>query len=210
MSITLYGTGPSRSFRCLWALHEAAVEHSYVPLELGSTKQDGAKSAKYLDLNSQGKVPTLTHDDFVLTESAAILGYIDRLAEHAFIPDELQARARYDELAFFILSELEQPLWTTSKHRFAIPKEHRVNEILETAKWEFDKALQTLNRLTDVNSFALGNAFTFADILLVQTLNWAEEFRFEIPAGYLAYRDRMYSRDAARQAIAEFKFADQS
>lgn len=208
MSITLYGVGPSRSFRCLWALHEAGIEHKYAPLELSGNDKDGAKSPGYLNLNSQGKVPTLKHDDFVLTESAAILNYIDTLSDQCFIPSEPQTRARYDELAFFVLSELEQPLWTNGKHRFAIPEEHRVSEVLATASWEFEKALKALAKLTDANEFALGDTFSFADILLAHTLNWAERFKFEVPAEYLEYRDRMYARDAATQAIAEFKFAE--
>ena len=72
MAITLYGVGPSRSFRCLWALAEAELEHDFVALELNGTGTDGAKSDEYLKLNPQGKVPSLKHDGFVLTESAAI------------------------------------------------------------------------------------------------------------------------------------------
>jgi len=96
---------------------------------LSSTDSNGAKSPEYLKLNPQGKVPSLKHDDFVLTESAAILNYIDALADGQFIPSAAKARAKYDELAFFVLSELEQPLWTTGKHKFAIPEEHRVAQV---------------------------------------------------------------------------------
>jgi len=208
MSITLYGVGPSRSFRCLWALHEANLDHKYVPLELSSSEAGGAKSSDYLNFNSQGKVPTLVHDEFVLTESAAILNYISRLSDKPFIPSDRQANARYDELAFFILSELEQPLWTNGKHRFAIPEEYRVQEMLNTATWEFDKALKALAKLTNVSEFALGDTFTFADILLAQTFNWAERFEFEVPDEYLAYRDRMFARQGACNTIAELKLVD--
>ena len=87
MSLTLYGLGPSRSFRCLWALEEANLDYDYVNLELSSTKEGGAKSPEYLGLNIQGKVPTLVHDDFVLTESAAILSYVNDLASQEFVPN---------------------------------------------------------------------------------------------------------------------------
>ncbi len=204
MTITLYGVGASRSFRCLWALEEAQLEHEFISLDLSGSGSDGAKSDAYLKLNSQGKVPSLKHGDFVLTESAAILNYIDALSDLSFIPSEIKARAKYDELAFFVLSELEQPLWTTGKHKFAIPEEHRVPQVLETAKWEFDKALSALSKLTSLNEFILGNSFTFADILVAQTFNWADRFGFELPSEYLNYRDRMYARDAAVSSIAKF------
>lgn len=204
MSITLYGLGPSRSFRCLWALAEAGLEHQFISLDLSGTASNGAKSSEYLKLNPQGKVPSLKHDDFVLTESAAILNYIDTLADGQFIPSGAQARAKYDELAFFVLSELEQPLWTTGKHKFAIPEEHRVEQVLGTAKWEFDKALNAFAKLVKIDGFVLGDSFTFADILVAQTFNWADRFGFDVPADYLQYRDSMYAREAAVSSIAKF------
>lgn len=204
MSITLYGLGPSRSFRCLWALSEAELEHEFVSLELSGIGIDGAKSPDYLKINPQGKVPSLKHDDFVLTESAAIVNYIDALSGGKFIPTAPQQRAKYDELAFFVLSELEQPLWTTGKHKFAIPEEHRVPEVLKTAQWEFEKALNALAKLASFDEYVLGESFTFADILVAQTFNWADRFGFDLPVDYLNYRDEMYNRPAAKQASAKF------
>jgi len=206
MTITLYGLGQSRSFRCLWALEEAKLDYNFVSLELGSDKTGGAKSSEYLKLNPQGKVPTLTHDDLTLTESAAILNYINSLSAASFIPGDNKQRAKYDELSFFVLAELEQPLWTTGKHKFAIPEEYRVSDIFKTAQWEFDKALKALSRLVDLsdNDYALGNTFSFADILLAQTFNWAESFKFELPDDYLVYKNKLYSRDAVKRALAKF------
>jgi len=34
VAITLYGLGPSRSFRCLWALEEAQLDYNFVSLEM--------------------------------------------------------------------------------------------------------------------------------------------------------------------------------
>ncbi|MCH2189471.1 MAG: glutathione S-transferase family protein [Gammaproteobacteria bacterium] len=208
MTMTLYGMGHSRSFRCLWALEEAKLDYNFVNLDFASAEDDGSKSPTYLKLNTQGKVPTLVHNDFVLIESAAIVNYINACTDKSFIPQAPQDRAKYDELAFFVLTELEQPLWTTGKHKFAIPAEYRVPEVLATAKWEFQKALNTLPSLCAVTAspnqqggFALGNEFSFADILLAQTFNWADRFKFDVPKVYLDYRDTMYSRPAAKRAL---------
>ncbi len=211
MSLTLYGLGPSRSFRCLWALEEAQLDYNFISLDLAGTGPDGAKSPEYLTLNPQGKVPTLVHDDFVLTESAAIVNYINALTDKHLIPLAPQARAKYDELAYFVLCELEQPLWTTGKHRFAIPEEHRVPEVLQTAQWEFEKALKALGELCDLHAqpcheggYALGGEFSFADILLAQTFNWADRFKFDVPETYLTYRDTLFARNAAIAALGKF------
>ncbi len=203
MTVKLYGSGRSRSFRCLWALHEADVAHEFIAIGLFSSDTNGSQSSEYLQIHHQGKVPALTHNDFTLTESAAIINYIDRLSDRSFIPTEPQARARYDELSFFIMAELEQPLWSNGKHRFAIPEAYRVPQMLETANWEFAKAVKALGEFVSLEEFALGNAFTFADILLAQTFDWADRFKFEVPEKYLNYRDTMFAPPAAIAALAE-------
>ena len=126
--LKLYGFGPSRSFRALWALEETglAFEHIEAALRKDATLENSAKHPNYLALNSQGKVPTLVDGDKVLTESVAIVNYIARLApESKLIPTSVSELARYDELSCFILAELEQPLWSKGKHLFALPEEQR-------------------------------------------------------------------------------------
>ena len=71
----------------------------------------------------------------------------------------------------FVLTELEQGLCTNGKHRFALPKEHRVLEILNTATWEFSKSVKTLQNMFDGEGYILGDEFSMADILLAKTLN---------------------------------------
>ena len=114
--IKLYGFGQSRSFRCLWALEEAGLPYEYIAAKLRTdpAEPDSAKHPDYLKLNAQGKVPTLVNDELVLTESVAILYYIARCApESGLLPNaSMDVYARLDELACFVLAELEQPLWS--------------------------------------------------------------------------------------------------
>jgi len=48
----------------------------------------------------------------------------------------------------------------------------------------------------------LNNRFTFADILVAQTFNWADRFNFEMQAEHLNYRDRMYDRKAVADQLS--------
>jgi len=116
---------------------------------------------------------------------------------------EWETRARYDESIFFVLTELEQGLWTNGKHRFALPEEHRVSDILPTATFEFNKAVSTLSHWFDGDRFVLGEQFTMADIILAHTLNWAESFEFVVPEKLLNYKNRMYAREACKRALAK-------
>lgn len=201
----LYGMAQSRSFRALWALEETGIPYEYIPIKLfaSASESDSAQNPDYTALNTQGKVPTLVDGDFILTESAAIVNYIgSKSPQSRLVPgQDLQERARYDELMFFILAELEQPLWSNGKHRFALPEAQRIPQMLETAKFEFAKAVSTLDHLLQGREFAIGNRFTMADIVLAQTFNWAKRFNFDVPEHYLALRERHYARPAAVRAM---------
>jgi len=202
----LYGMQQSRSFRCFWALEEAGIEYEYIPVKLRTEPEDpdSAKNPKYLALNVQGKVPTLVCDDLVLTESVAILNYIGRYApDSGLLPNASMAMyAKLDEMIAFVLAELEQPLWSKGKHMFALPEDHRIPQMFETAKFEFAKAINTLDHLLSEGEFAIANSFTIADILLAQTFNWAIRFEFDLPQKYVELRDRHYARPAAKRAMA--------
>ena len=201
----LYGMQQSRSFRCLWALEESGLEYQYVPIKLRTEAEvaDSAQNPAYLAINVQGKVPTLIDGEMILTESVAILNYIARKApESGLIPNtDLQTLAKHDELVSFVLAELEQPLWSTGKHMFALPEEQRIPQMFDTAKFEFDKAIRTLDYLLDENEFAVANQFSIVDILLAQTFNWAIRFEFDVPQKYANLRDRHYDRPAAKRTI---------
>lgn len=208
MSITIYGMGPSRSFRALWAAQEAEIDFEYISVDFGSKAEGGAQSDTYKKLNPQGKVPTLIHNDLVITESGAILNYLaHQAADKSLMPADGSAdRVRYDQMCFFVLTELEQPLWTTGKHRFAIPEQYRIPEIIEkTAPFEFAKAQDALLHLKADREFAIGDSFTMADILLAQTLAWAQNFKFQVNSDLLAYKDRMFAREACLRAKAQIK-----
>lgn len=204
--LTLYGMQQSRSFRCLWALEESGLDYDYVPLDIRADAEDpkSTRHADYLSLNVQGKVPTLVSGDLVLTESAAILYYIGRAApDSGLLPnDSMKVYAKLDELVSFIITELEQPLWSKGKHWFALPEEQRVPQMFETAKFEFAKALHCLEHLLPEGEFAVADQFTIVDILLAQTFNWAMRFEFEVPDKYLGLRERHYARPAAKRAMA--------
>ena len=141
--LTVYGYASTRSIRVVWTLEEAGAEYQYVPINL---RAGAGSQPDYLALNMSGKVPTLVDSGFVLTESAAICTYIaDRFPEARLAPAAgTQERASYNQWCYFAMSELEQPLWTIAKHRFALPKPFRVPSVLETARWEFAVAAEAV------------------------------------------------------------------
>lgn len=202
----LYGMGFSRSLRCLWALEESGLDFDYQNVRLfdDGQHQESAQNPDYLGKNFAGKVPTLVDGELVISESAAILNHIARRAPHAqLMPvDDSALMARYDQVCYFVMTELEQPLWSNGKHRFALPEEYRIDDMLKTASYEFSKALGVLESYLGGREFAVGDNFSMADILIAQTLNWAERFQFDVPSKFLKLRDSHFSREAAQRALA--------
>lgn len=205
----LYGMGFSRSLRALWALEESGLDFEYQHVRLfdNGDHSESASQPGYRDINFEGKVPTLIDGDLVLIESAAIVNHIARLVpESGLMPQQdLSLMARYDQLSYFVLSELEQPLWSNGKHRFALPPEQRIPAMLDTAIYEFNKAAQTLQVQLADDEYAVGDSFTMADILIAQTINWATRFEFDVPDKLLSYRDTHFNRPAAKRALARIE-----
>ena len=206
--ITIYGMGQSRSFRALWAAEETGIDFTYIQVDFKGTGKNGAQGSQYKQLNIQGKVPTLVDGDLVIRESGAILNYLATKATGpSLMPaDGTAARAAYDEMCFFILSDFEQPLWTQGKHKFVLPEQYRVADVVEkTIPFEFAKSQAALLVLLGDRQYAAGDSFTMADVLLAQTINWAQRFNFELDEKLISYRDRMIARDAFSRALKQIE-----
>jgi glutathione S-transferase len=96
---------------------------------------------------------------------------------------------------------LEQPLWTLSKHTFALPEKYRVPEIMDTTRWEFARAATVFAAGLGEREFIVGDTFSVADILIANTLNWARARNVDVqPTSLNAYADRMLARPALLRA----------
>jgi glutathione S-transferase len=199
--LTLYASTGSRSTRVAWALEEIGAEYTYQRIDL--LRGEGRRPA-YLAINPGGKVPALGDGDLVLTESAAICTYLgEKFPRSGLVPSlsEPRARVAYFQWAFFVMTELEQPLWTLSKHRFVLPKDKRLPQIGPTAHWEFGNAAKVLALHLETHEFVAGDHFTAADIMAAETLSWARNAA--VPLGHAAlerYADTMLSRPALARA----------
>ena len=200
--LQVYGCPNTRSNRVVWALEEAGAAYDYHKIDLFTGE---GRKPDYLALNPGGKVPTLVDGDLILTESAAICTYIgDGFPASGLTPPvDSPERAQYNQWCFFVIGELEQPLWTIAKHRFALPEKRRVPAVIETAHWEWGVAAKVLATGLGEREFLVGGRFTMADILAAQTLAWARAFK--MPLGHAPldiYADRLLARPALARALA--------
>ncbi|MCL1049378.1 glutathione S-transferase family protein [Shewanella abyssi] len=200
--ITLYGVPRSRSLRVSWTLEELGLawEYTFINFSKGDSRHPD-----FLAINPCGKVPALIDNGFVMTESAAITLFLaEKYGEGRLLPAAgSDASALHHQWISFITNELEQPLWTIGKHKFAIPEELRLEAMFKVAKWEFDKAAAIAEQWLPDTPFLLGTEISVADILLAHTLLWATRFEQAIPPKLAEYRDRVTAREAMKTALAK-------
>lgn len=195
----LYGYKNGRTLRALWALEEAGVAYEYVEIDL--LKGEGRTPA-FLKINPSGKVPVLTDGAHTITESAAICLHIgEKYPESQLLPPPgTPARTECYRWVSFVLTEIDSALWTIAKHRFALPKEKRVEAILDTAAWEYGVAAKILAAEVAAREYLAG-AFSVADILAGHTLLWARSARVNIQSEPLDnYLRRLETREALERA----------
>ena len=198
--IKLYGFPSTRTTRVAWLLEELEMDWQYHQVDLF---QGDHLQPAFIALNANGKVPVLVDEDIVITESAAICQYLaEKYGGDKFLPSIATAEsAIYHQWFSFIITELEQPLWTMGKHKFILPIDKRCTDILSTAKWEFEKAIGVAESQLNDSTFLVGEQFTVVDILLTHTLNWANNFEQVLPKKIEAYRLRLLQRPALTRAI---------
>lgn len=200
-ALKLYGCPNTRSLRAAWALEETGAKYDYVLVDLF---KGAGREPEFLALNPAGKIPVLVDGNLTLTESAAIIAYLgDKFPASGLMPRETTWRADCMRWILFAVTELEQPLWTIAKHRFALPKDKRVAAIEETSRWEFSKAAKLLEQALGSRQYICGDAFSGADIVLTHTLAWARSARVELNSGPLEiYMERLQTRPALVRARA--------
>lgn len=198
--IKVYGSANTRSTRVTWALEEAGAEYEFIPIDFSKGEH---RSEKLLKVNPNGKVPVLADGDFVLAESAAICSYIgEKFPASHLVPTNLQERASYLQWCFFVMSELETPLWNKLKYTTLFPAERRVPAVAETALWEFERAAKILTQHLEGRKYVAGEQFSAADILVSLTLGWAQKSDVTLNDTLSAYMKRITARPALAKARA--------
>ena len=104
-ALTLHGYfRSSAAYRVRVGLNLKGLSWRHEGVHLLRTEQ---LSAAYRGLNPQGLVPTLVDGDFVLTQSLAILEYLDELhPDRPLLPSDVRGRARARQIAASIACEI--------------------------------------------------------------------------------------------------------
>lgn len=192
MSIVLYHHPFSRAANVVWMLEEVGVPYELRFVDFQKGEQ---KSAELVALNPMGKLPILSDDGMVVTESAAIALYLaDRYAYGRLSPRvDDPARGTYLRWSFFSPSVIEpcamakQAGWTYREGQAGFGS--------------LDAMLSSVEAAIGTGPYLLGDTFSMADVVFGGTLRYMLMFKMIEPRpAFTAYADRVAARPAYLRA----------
>jgi maleylacetoacetate isomerase len=175
-----YRSSTSYRVRIALNLKKLAFEYRAVHLRRGEQSQPA-----YRALNPQGVVPTLLIDGLALTQSMAILEYLEeRWPEPALLPHDIAGRARVRALAQLIACDMH-PLNNLRVLRYlendlGLGADARQSWIHRWLQQGFDPFEAQLTPEAGSGRFCHGRAPTLADACLVPQVFNAERFGFDL------------------------------
>ncbi|MBO9410852.1 MULTISPECIES: maleylacetoacetate isomerase [unclassified Ruegeria] len=200
MSVILYDFWrSSASYRVRIALNLAGVAYRAVSVDLASGDQ---KSDTHLARNPQGLVPVLEIDGLRLTQSLAIIDYLDNTRGLGLLPAEPAARAQAMALAQSIAVDLH-PVCNLSVARHATSLSHDTDNMPGDWMRHFIRpgllAFETLLGDFEQSPYCTGAQPGLADLCLIPQLYNARRWQVDLTG-----LPRILSVDAACADLPAF------
>lgn len=169
----------ARKSRIAAALLDSKLETQVVDIFAGE-----GQSPEYLQLNPQGKVPTLVDGDFYLWESNAIVQYLaSQAADSALFPRDNRSRADILRWQFW-----ESSSWAPACGVFIYENMLKSmlgqgaadSEELKKGEEKFHRCAKVLNDHLAKRSWLVGDALSLADISVAPVLMYAASARYPL------------------------------
>ena len=193
LSITLYHYWRSScSWRLRWALNIKGIEAKKVHIHLLKEEQ---KHPSYIAVNPSGYVPCVVWEGKTLTESLAILEWLDELVpRHPLLHGSVWYRAQQREIASMIATGI-QPLQNL-KTQFRHSNDAKERELWST--FFIKEGLKAVEKKLQqcAGLFAVGDMVSMADIFLVPQIYNALRLNIDM-------RDTPLSKDIYERCLED-------
>ena len=170
----------SSAYRVRICLNLKGLEYQSTPINLLEKQQS---SEQYLFLNPQGLVPALTDNNQLMTQSLAILEYLDEQYPdtHQMLPDSISDRAKVKALALSIACDI-QPLNNLRVLNYlvndlALSEEQKLTWYHHWIKEGFTSLETQLVNSEETGEFCFGDSPSLADVCLVPQVFNAKRFK---------------------------------
>lgn len=184
----------SRAERVLWTLKE--FDYSFDVIRLDPAKGE-TNTAEFINLNPAKKIPVLVAGEKVLTESLAIMEYLNDISDSTkLIPTEPDAAYDYRKKVHYGLTEIEPYLWIAEQSS-------RLKGLYDWPEGTHKSTLALISSHFPVvfswlenNAYIAADDFTLADIYFYSLLTWAQQNHFELPEYVKVYISKLEQRPA--------------
>jgi len=183
--VKLYGYfRSSASYRVRIALNYKGIAYESLAVDLRSPAS-AQRAPQFLALNPAGLVPVLVDGELVLTQSLAIIEYLEELKpQPAFLPRAAADRAQVRALALTVACEIH-PLNNTGVLAYLrAPLGHDEAAVTAWYRHWVARGLATLEeqvrRLGSDGRHMFGSSVTLADVLLVPQMYNARRYHCDL------------------------------
>ncbi len=187
--------------KVIWYLEERGLE--YTREDYGRQFGNTADRA-YLELNPNGKVPTLVDGDVVVWESNAILRYLcNRTDDDAFYPSDPALRSQVERWMDWLLASLNSPYMALFRETKK-PKGERDAQALAAYGAEMAGLLEILGGALEGREWLAGDTISLAEIALGPIVQRCLGFPIELPklVAVRAWQQRIAARPAFQTATS--------
>ena len=192
-TLTLYHNPKSRSASARVLLEALGVPYEVKTIDFASGQN---RTPEFLAINPLGKLPTLVHDEAVITEQVAITIYLaDRFPAAGLAPAvDHPSRGPYLRWLAFYAACFEPALMDHAFQRAPL-------DPATSPYRDYDTVIETLVTQLERGDYLLGDTLTAADLLWGTGLRWTTEFGIvpKLPA-IMAYVERVSAHPAVIRA----------
>jgi maleylacetoacetate isomerase len=172
----------SASFRVRIALHLKGIEYKDIPVHLVNNGGE-QHTAEYAKLNPHQLVPVLKDGDKVITQSLAIIEYLNEIyPSPALLPDDSYSKAKVRAFSLAIAADLH-PLNNLRVLQYLTKNlnlsEDQKNQWYQHWTYKELSALET-ELATNHHDYCFGNTPGLADIMLVPQMYNARRFSCDV------------------------------
>ena len=180
-----------------------ALQWTGQPFEIEVLGPPQLKEPDFLALNPAGSVPVIVDGDFVLTQNAAIMGYIADTHPQAGLAGDGSARQRAEATRWlaFCNSDLHPAFTPLFAPGLFMSGAENYDEVKSLARKRVRRHYETVDKRLGESGGWLAGFRSFADPYLYVTIGWARKLGIELAdlVHLQAFHARM-SADAGVQA----------
>lgn len=197
--LRIYGSANSRALRVIWMAAELGLKYEHKDWLPRSPE---TKTADYLEVNPNARVPSIDDDGFILSESMAINMYLAKKHKSALYPADPKLEALCWQWSLWETDRLDRQIVDYVRNSVASPPADRKPAVAEAAWLQVAPAFDVLETALAKSPWLAGPGFSVADLNVAGALYRALSIDVSKWRNLDGWLHRCWERPAAKHARA--------